>query len=48
MVRLDKKFRSKILPRTKRVIITTPHNPSGTIFLQKDDYASILVVKKQI
>ncbi|MBD0779644.1 methionine aminotransferase [Maribacter sp. ANRC-HE7] len=29
-------FRSKITPKTKMVIINTPHNPSGTI-LAKDD-----------
>lgn len=29
-------FRSKISPRTKMVIINTPHNPSGTIFSRED------------
>jgi methionine aminotransferase len=29
-------FRSKITPRTKMVIINTPHNPSGTIFSKED------------
>jgi methionine aminotransferase len=29
-------FRSRITPRTKMVIINTPHNPSGTIFSKAD------------
>ena len=29
-------FRSKITPRTKMVIINTPHNPSGRIFFEDD------------
>ncbi len=29
-------FRSKISPRTRMVIINTPHNPSGTILSKKD------------
>jgi methionine aminotransferase len=29
-------FRSKITPKTRMVIINTPHNPSGTIFSQAD------------
>ncbi|MCM4167916.1 Methionine aminotransferase [Arenibacter antarcticus] len=31
-----KEFRSKLTPRTKMVIINTPHNPSGTIFSETD------------
>lgn len=29
-------FRSKITPKTRMVIINTPHNPSGTIFSRED------------
>ena len=29
-------FRSKITPKTRMVIINTPHNPSGTIFSKED------------
>lgn len=29
-------FKSKITPKTKMVIINTPHNPSGTILSEKD------------
>lgn len=38
-------FREKITPKTKMVIINTPHNPSGSIFTQQDMLALQEILK---